>query len=90
VTGWRSQSIQSGVQHEWQLTAQRRRHYSEVISHAVLVGTAPPGPERAAIQQVWLERALKPINDLDDEEILFFEPKSESSRRAARMSRDRI
>jgi pimeloyl-ACP methyl ester carboxylesterase len=64
--------------------------YPEAISHAVLVGTAPPGPERAEIQQVWLERALKPINDLDDEEILFFEPKSESSRRAAKMSRDRI
>jgi pimeloyl-ACP methyl ester carboxylesterase len=39
---------------------------------------------------VWLERALKPINDLGDEEILFFEPTSESSRRAAKLSRERI
>jgi hypothetical protein len=61
-----------------------------MVSHAVLVGTAPPGPERAEIQQLWLERATKPINDLNDEEILFFEPKSESSRRAAKLSRDRI
>ena len=64
--------------------------YPEMVSHAVLVGTAPPGPERAEIQQIWLERATKPINDLNDEEILFFEPKSESSRRAAKLSRDRI
>ena len=56
----------------------------------MLVGTAPPGPGQAEIQKVWLERALKPVNDLSDEEILFFEPKSESSRRAAKLSRERI
>ena len=64
--------------------------YPERVSHAVLVGTAPPGPGQAEIQKVWLERALKPINDLGDEEILFFEPTSESSRRAAKLSRERI
>ena len=64
--------------------------YPGRVSHAVLVGTAPPGPGQPEIQKVWLERALKPINDLGDEEILFFEPQSESSRRAARFSRDRI
>ena len=64
--------------------------YPERVSHAVLVGTAPPGPGQAEIQKLWLERALKPINDLGDEEILFFEPRSESSRRAAKLSRDRI
>jgi pimeloyl-ACP methyl ester carboxylesterase len=64
--------------------------HPQAVSHAVLVGTAPPGPGQAAIQQVWLERALKPVNDLADEEILFFEPKSEASKRAARSSRDRI
>jgi pimeloyl-ACP methyl ester carboxylesterase len=64
--------------------------YPERVSHAVLVGTAPPGPGQAEIQKVWLERALKPINDLSDEEILFFEPKSEASRKAAKLSRERI
>jgi pimeloyl-ACP methyl ester carboxylesterase len=64
--------------------------YPERVSHAVLVGTAPPGPGQAEIQAVWLERALKPVNDLDDEIILFFEPKSQSSRQAAKASRDRI
>ena len=64
--------------------------YPSTVTHAILVGTAPPGPGQAEIQQTWLTRALKPVNDLDDEEILFFEPKSESSRRAAKSSHDRI
>jgi pimeloyl-ACP methyl ester carboxylesterase len=64
--------------------------YPETVSHAILVGTAPPGPGQAEIRPVWLTRALKPINDLADEEILFFEPRSESSRRAAKSSHDRI
>lgn len=64
--------------------------YPEMVSHAVLIGTAPPGPGQAEVQQAWLERALKPVNDLPDEEILFFEPRSEASRRAAKNSHDRI
>jgi len=64
--------------------------YPQAVSHAVLVGTAPPGPGQAEIQQAWLARALKPVNDLADEEILFFEPKSQTSRAAARRSRERI
>jgi pimeloyl-ACP methyl ester carboxylesterase len=64
--------------------------YPEAVSHAVLVGTAPPGPGQAEIQQDWLTRALKPVNDLADEEVLFFEPNSDSSRRAAKASHDRI
>lgn len=57
--------------------------HPEAVSHAVLVGTTPPGPGQAEIQKVWLQRALKPVNDLDDEIVLFFEPASEASRRAA-------
>jgi pimeloyl-ACP methyl ester carboxylesterase len=64
--------------------------FPDIVSHAVLVGTAPPGPGQVPIQQVWLDRALKPVNDLDDEVVLFFEPTSESSRRAARLSHERI
>ena len=64
--------------------------YPEMVSHAVLIGTAPPGPGQAQIQPEWLNRALKPVNDLADEEILFFEPASEASRAAARESHDRI
>ena len=64
--------------------------HPESISHAVLVGTAPPGPGQAEVQPAWLERALKPVNDLADEEILFFEPKSAESRAAAQRSHARI
>ncbi len=64
--------------------------YPHLVSHAILLGINPPGKNQLPIQQVWLERALKPINDLGDEEILFFEPKSDASRVAARLSRDRI
>lgn len=58
-------------------------------THAVLIGTAPPG-EVVPIQPAFLERAFKPVNDLDDEIVLFFEPKSAASRAAAKASRDRI
>lgn len=64
--------------------------YPERVTHAILLGTAPPGPGQAEIQSVWLERALKQVNDLDDEVVLFFEPKSAASRAAAKASRDRI
>jgi pimeloyl-ACP methyl ester carboxylesterase len=62
----------------------------ERVSHAILIGTNPPGAVQIPIQQVFLERAVKPVNDLADEEVLFFEPRSESSRRAAKASHDRI
>ena len=59
-------------------------------THAVLIGTLPPGKGGVPIQQAFLERAFKPVNDLDDEIVLFFEPASAASRAAAKASRDRI
>lgn len=59
-------------------------------THVVLIGTAPPGKGPVPIQQAFLERAFKPVNDLDDEVVLFFEPDSEFSRTAAKASHDRI
>lgn len=64
--------------------------YPQAVSHAVLIGTAPPGPGQAPVQPQWLERALEPVNDLADEVVLFFEPSSESSRAAAQASHGRI
>ena len=61
-----------------------------LVTHAILVGTTPPGEPQAEIQAVWRERALRPVNDLADEEILFFEPRSAASRAAAQRSRERI
>lgn len=60
------------------------------VSHAIILAANPPGPVERPIQQAFIERALKPVNDADDDVVLFFEPKSEASRRAAQASRDRI
>jgi pimeloyl-ACP methyl ester carboxylesterase len=60
------------------------------VSHAVLIGTGPPGPVEHPPEQLFYETALKPVNDLVDETILFFEPISAASRKAARESRERM
>jgi len=62
----------------------------ELVRQAVLIATTPPGTNEYPIQQRFLDRALKPVNDLADEEVLFFEPASPRSLQAARESRDRI
>ncbi|KAF2338381.1 alpha/beta fold hydrolase [Flavobacterium tistrianum] len=64
--------------------------YPNLVTHAVLVGTNPPGKNEIPIEQVFFDAALKPVNDFEDEIVLFFEPKSESSRLAAKASHDRI
>ncbi|QSB25359.1 alpha/beta hydrolase [Flavobacterium sp. CLA17] len=65
--------------------------YPEIVTHGFLVGTAPAGThDSKAIEEIWVERAIKEINTLEDEEILFFEPVSEFSKERAKASRDRI
>ena len=64
--------------------------HPERVTQAILVGTNPPGRIEIPAQQVFIDRAFKPVNNLEDEEVLFFEPASESSRAAARASHDRI
>lgn len=60
------------------------------VTHAVLIGTNPPGKNEHPMQPAFLERAFRPVNDLADEEVLFFEPASAASRAAAAASRARI
>lgn len=60
------------------------------VSQIVLIGTSPPGKVEHGAEPVFFERALKPINDLDDETVLFFEPESKASRTAAAASHARI
>jgi len=60
------------------------------VTHAVLIGTNPPGQSEYPIRDVFLERAFKPVTDLDDEIVLFFEPASDRSRAAAKRSYARI
>lgn len=70
-----------------QIVAVRR---SKQISHVIPIGSTPPGPQPYPSEDIFLETALKPFNSLEDEHILFFEPKSERSRAASEASHKRI
>ncbi|WP_448659098.1 alpha/beta fold hydrolase [Sphingomonas sp. CJ99] len=60
------------------------------ISHLLIIGSAPPGHAFGAPQKAFLDAAFKPVNDLADEEVLFFLPTNATSRAAAKASHDRI
>lgn len=64
--------------------------YPELVTQAILIGTGPPGKNEVPLEQAFLDAALKPINNFDDEVVLFFEPKSETSVATAKASHDRI
>lgn len=64
--------------------------YPELISHVVLIGTIPPGPNVKSPEQLFYDTATVPENSFEDEVVLFFEPRSEASRDAARRSADRM
>lgn len=61
-----------------------------MVKRAVLIGTNPPGENEHPMRKDWFERAIKPVNDLNDEEILFFEPAYKESMAAAAASHERI
>lgn len=65
-------------------------HYPSMITHTVVIGTNPPGKNMNPPEPIFLERSAKPINDFDDEVILFFEPASAISRAAAKRSHERM
>jgi pimeloyl-ACP methyl ester carboxylesterase len=56
----------------------------------VLLGTSPPGPNVKGAQQLFYDLANKPENTLEDETVIFFDPRDDASREAARRSRDRM
>lgn len=60
------------------------------LSHAVLLGTTPPGPNVKPAEALFFATAGREVNDFEDEVILFFEPRSPESRAAARRSADRM
>lgn len=73
------------------LVTQAAMHqYPELVTHTILLGTGPIGKRVVPLEQSFLDHALKPINDFNDEVILFFEPESEESKKAAKASHDRI
>lgn len=61
-----------------------------LVSHLILIGTKPPGEVEYGIEQIFLDTAFKPVYDLHDETILFFEPTSEKSIIASEKSSARM
>ncbi|MBX9459358.1 MAG: alpha/beta hydrolase [Rhizobium sp.] len=64
--------------------------HPEMVNRAVLMGTNPAGEVEHAMRDDWFKLAVKPVNDLKDEETLFFEPAYAESLAAAKASHDRI
>jgi pimeloyl-ACP methyl ester carboxylesterase len=64
--------------------------YPQLVTHALLLGTVPPGPNVKGAEQLFNDTARKPDNDLEDEVVLFFEPASATSRAAAQRSHERL
>lgn len=64
--------------------------FPELVSHAILIGTRPPGREVPRPPQQFFDNALIPNYNLENEYILFFNPKYEGSKKAARRSRERL
>jgi pimeloyl-ACP methyl ester carboxylesterase len=64
--------------------------YPELVSHTVLIGTAPPGHQKIAGEPLFIKTAMNPVNTLEDEFVLFFDPTSQRSNLAARRSHERI
>lgn len=62
----------------------------ERLTHAVLIGTVPPGPNVKPAEQLFYDTAGREVNDFEDEVVLFFEPRSAASHEAARRSSVRI
>jgi len=62
----------------------------DAVSHAVLLGTTPPGLLVKPAEQLFYDTAVIANYTFEDQVILFFEPKSDESRAAARRSVDRI
>lgn len=64
--------------------------FGQRISHAVLLGTTPPGEVVKVSEQLFYETAPRPVYTLEDYTTLFFEPKDEHSRAASERSYARI
>lgn len=64
--------------------------YPQALSHAVLIGTGPAGPLVKTAEQLFYDTARIPENSFEDQVVLFFEPRSDASRAAAKRSVDRI
>jgi pimeloyl-ACP methyl ester carboxylesterase len=60
------------------------------LSHAVLIGTTPPGPLVKEGEALFNQTAAIPGSSVERDTVLFFEPASERSRAAAAASYERV
>ncbi|WP_337966339.1 alpha/beta fold hydrolase [uncultured Flavobacterium sp.] len=60
--------------------------YPDLILKAIILGSIPLGERTVDIAPAFLEAAIKPVNNFDDEIILFYEPKSPKSIEVAMVS----
>jgi|GEM_PF-283426 len=63
--------------------------YPERVGKAVLIGTNPPGKNAVPFEPIFVQTAFKPEYNLNDYTVLFFEPGSVKSKRAAKSSMER-
>jgi pimeloyl-ACP methyl ester carboxylesterase len=85
-----NQIVLLGWSHGGKVAQSVAAHHPQLVSHLVLLGTGPLGKNEYPAEQIFFERALKPVNDLNDEVILFFEPASPESIAAAKATHERI
>jgi len=64
--------------------------FPDKVSHVIAIATMPPGLMVKPTEPIFLSTAMKPINTVDDEYILFFDPNSDRSRSLANASIARI
>ncbi|WP_053238722.1 alpha/beta fold hydrolase [Sandaracinus amylolyticus] len=64
--------------------------HPERVSHVVLLGTTPPGPLVKLAEQLFFDTAALDTYGIEEETILFFEPRDPKSREAAKRSAARI
>jgi pimeloyl-ACP methyl ester carboxylesterase len=64
--------------------------FPELVSQMILIGTRPPGKVTHDFEELFRQTAYKPVNDFEDEVVLFFEPISDLSRQLAKESHERI
>jgi pimeloyl-ACP methyl ester carboxylesterase len=64
--------------------------FADRVSHLILLGTKPAGEVKYPLEKIFIDTAYKPEYTIEDETILFFDPSSALSRRAAIESHNRI
>lgn len=82
--------ILAGWSHGGKVAQTFATRYPEKVTHLILIGTVPLGKNAFPSEKIFFDYALKEVNDLNDEVVLFFEPADSTSVAAAKASRGRM